>query len=300
MSLASRCSERRARWRQRTRPWRRVLEQRVALDRWYPHVLIAVAMAPFGLLLVAVFVQTEFGVGLTSLEVPDLERRFGEIQHSAIVELTIGFSLIAMSVGVALRSRVAWLWSVSAMSVGLALRLPPESVDVPFALYFAGILALLLLHRRSFASQSVVTSAAFAVVMLATFFIWATLGTLRLGDQFEPPVHDLVTALYLTVVTLSSVGFGDIVARGPEARLFVVAMIILGIGVATTALGAILLPLIGGRLREVMGREGIRGPYQSLRDRRREPVGAKRRVGAREARAARDAGAGENARGGLL
>jgi voltage-gated potassium channel len=253
MSLASRWSERRARWRQRTRSWRRVLERRAALDRWYPHVLIAVAMAPFGLLLVAAFVQTELGVGPTSLEVADLERRVSEVQLGPIVELAIGFSLIAMSVGVALRSRLAWLWSVSAMSVGLALRLPPESVDVPFALFFAGILALLLLHRRSFASRSVVTSAVFAIVMLATLFIWATLGTLRLGDQFEPPVHDLVTALYVTVVTVSSVGFGDIVARGPEARLFVVAMIMLGIGVLATALSAILLPLIGGRLREVMG-----------------------------------------------
>jgi voltage-gated potassium channel len=66
-------------------------------------------------------------------------------------------------------------------------------------------------------------------------------------------VRDLVTALYLAVVTVSSVGFGDIVARGPEAKLFVVAMITLGIAVVATSLSAILLPLLGGRLREIMG-----------------------------------------------
>lgn len=253
MSLASRWSERRVRWRQRTRPWRRVLEQRLDLDRWYPHVLIAVAMAPLGLILVAAAVETELGVGLTSLDIADIEHRAGDLQHRPIVELALGFSLIAMSIGIVLRSRLAWLWSVAVMAGGLSLRLPPERVDVPLVLYFSGVLALLLVHRRSFASRSVVSSAVFSLVVLATFFTWATLGTLRLGEQFEPPVRDLVTALYFSVVTVASVGFGDIVAGGQEAKLFVVAMIGLGILVGATALSAVLLPLIGGRLREIMG-----------------------------------------------
>jgi voltage-gated potassium channel len=139
------------------------------------------------------------------------------------------------------------------MLVGITLRLPPERVDVPVALYCAGILFLLFVYRRSFARRSIVTSAGFAVVALATLIIWATLGTLRLGDHFEPPVRDLATAFYLSVVTISSVGFGDIVATDPEARLFVVAMIVLGILVGATALSTILLPLLSGRLREIMG-----------------------------------------------
>jgi len=253
MSTASRWTGLRARWRQRAKRLRRVLERRVALDRWYPHVLIAVAMVPLGLLLVASATQTALGVDPMSVEIADLERRANALHHRPIVELLLGLSLVAMSLGLVLRSRLAWLWSVAMMATGLALRLPPDRVDVPFLIYFAGVLFLLLVHRRSFSSRSLVTSSVFAVVVLTAFTTWATLGTLRLGDQFEPPVRDLATALYLTIVTVSSVGFGDIVAQGEEARFLVVVMIMIGIVVGATALSAVLLPLIGGRLREIMG-----------------------------------------------
>jgi voltage-gated potassium channel len=114
------------------------------------------------------------------------------------------------------------------------------------------MLLLLVVHRRHFVSRSMAGSGLFAVVILATFFTWAALVTLRLGDQFHPPVRDLATALYFAVVTVSSVGFGDIVAGTPDARLFVTAMIVVGIVVVATSLSAILLPLIGGRMREIL------------------------------------------------
>ena len=114
----SRWSGLRARWRQRTRPWRRVLERRLALDRWYPHFVIAAAMAPLGLFLVAAVAESALGVGLLSAEIADFERRAGELEHRPIDELALGLSLIVMSVEVAARSRLAWLWSVGGMSVG--------------------------------------------------------------------------------------------------------------------------------------------------------------------------------------
>jgi voltage-gated potassium channel len=97
---------------------------------------------------------------------------------------------------------------------------PPDRADLPLVVYLGGILYLLVAHRRAFARHGLVSAALFAVAVFVSFFIWATLGVLRLGDHFHPPVHDLTTALYLTIVTVSSVGFGDIVAQGQEARLF--------------------------------------------------------------------------------
>ena len=253
MSSTESFRERVGHWRQRTKLQRRILARRRLLDRWYPHIPIAIAMAPLGVLAVAYATENALGIRLASLQIADLEQRAAEFGHRPIFEAALGLSLIAMSVGLAFRSRLAWSWSVGAAATGLALELPPEQMDVPLALYFAVMLGLLLLHRGSFTSRSVVTSLGFAVIVLAAFLSWATLGTLRLGDQFDPPVRDLETALYLVVVTVSSVGFGDIVAKGPEARLFVVVKIVAGLLVGATALSSVVVPLIGGRMREMMG-----------------------------------------------
>ena len=43
---------------------------------------------------------------------------------------------------------------------------------------------------------------------------------LYLGDEFTPPVHDLATAVYFSIVSMSTVGYGDIVPHAPTARLF--------------------------------------------------------------------------------
>jgi voltage-gated potassium channel len=225
----------------------------VALERWYPHLVIAALVAPLGFLLIAASLDSELGLGVFSIEVGELQQHMTKVAQRPTIEMALGVSLIVMSLGLALRSSLAWIWTVAVMGVSLALRVPPESSDLPFAVYFGVVLALLLVHRRRFATQSILSSTVFAVVVLTTFFAWAVLGTLRLGGQFDPPVQDLETAVYLTVVTVSSVGFGDIVAKGREARLFVAAEIALGLVVVATAFSAILLPLIGVRMREILG-----------------------------------------------
>jgi len=254
MSVAKRVHGFQLRWYQATKTPRRALERHVALDRWYPHILIGVAMAPLGLILVIGTVEGSLGLRMLSVELADIERGASELQHRPILEFVLGLLLIAMAVGVALRSRLAWLWSTVATALALALRLlGEESLDLPISLYLLGILAMLLIHRRSIASSSVVASSVSAAVVLLTFFAWATLGTLRLGEQFHPPVRDAATALYVAVVTVSSVGYGDFAPSSPEARLFIVSMISIGVLVFATTVGAILLPLIGGRLREILG-----------------------------------------------
>jgi voltage-gated potassium channel len=47
-----------------------------------------------------------------------------------------------------------------------------------------------------------------------------------LGDEFTPPVHDLATAVYFSIVSMSTVGYGDIVPHAPTARLFTASVIV--------------------------------------------------------------------------
>jgi voltage-gated potassium channel len=248
------------RWREASARWRAgrkavdtALRERWSFTAWYPQAPIAVLMAPLGLLLIALAVEAALGVELMRAEFSHFEESMSLVGHRPTVELALGVSLTAISVGVALGSRLAWLWAVGVTSISLALRLPPLVVDLPYLLYLALVLTLLVYHRRSFVGSSVLTSTVFSLIVLATFLTWATLGALRLGDQFQPPIEDVETALYFSVVTASSVGFGDIAAKGSEARLFVLAVIALGLFVGATAIGTVLLPLIGNRLHEALG-----------------------------------------------
>ena len=74
--------------------------------------------------------------------------------------------------------------------------------------------------------------------------IYATFGTFYLGSEFHPRVTDLVTALYYAMVTMSTVGYGDITPQTTEAKLFAVSIIVLGVAVFATSLTAVIAPLV--------------------------------------------------------
>jgi voltage-gated potassium channel len=83
---------------------------------------------------------------------------------------------------------------------------------------------------------------------------YAVFGTYRLGDQFDPPITDLTSALYFVIVTITSVGYGDITPATMETRVFLIVMIILGIAVLGAAVGATLVPAFINRIEKVTGR----------------------------------------------
>lgn len=78
------------------------------------------------------------------------------------------------------------------------------------------------------------------------------LGSLWFGAGFDPPIHDLSDALYFSIVTMSTVGYGDIVPHSVEARMFTVSLIVLGITVFATTLSVVIGPLVGGSIKRVL------------------------------------------------
>ncbi|MGH8601158.1 MAG: NAD-binding protein, partial [Burkholderiales bacterium] len=85
--------------------------------------------------------------------------------------------------------------------------------------------------------------------------LYAVFGAYYLGADFHPHITDPITALYYAVVTMSTVGYGDIAPQTPEARLFAVSIIVLGITVFATSLGAIVGPVIGGGIQRIINRK---------------------------------------------
>jgi voltage-gated potassium channel len=118
--------------------------------------------------------------------------------------------------------------------------------------YNAFVLASLLISARIFNRSSLASATLFAVVSVVSLLIYAVFGSFLLGTDFAPPIGDLVTALYYAMVTMSTVGYGDIVPKTPEAKLFAISVIMLGITVFATSLSALLMPLINRRMETLL------------------------------------------------
>jgi hypothetical protein len=65
------------------------------------------------------------------------------------------------------------------------------------------------------------------VLLLVTWLVGLILGYglifLALGDELQPPASNLGTSLYFAATSVLTLGFGDVVATGPIARVVVVA-----------------------------------------------------------------------------
>ncbi|EZQ11164.1 hypothetical protein CM19_02510 [Candidatus Acidianus copahuensis] len=80
-----------------------------------------------------------------------------------------------------------------------------------------------------------------ALGLLLAVVIFGVLGSYILGQfghNFNQKM-DLVNSIYFTIITLSTVGYGDIVPITPIAKLFVVILIVFGMGAFLTALTSI-------------------------------------------------------------
>ncbi|MEJ2171120.1 MAG: ion channel [Desulfobacterales bacterium] len=147
----------------------------------------------------------------------------------------LGGGLIVVGIGLFWRLAAAWVQGQS----GAALILP------------AFMLLMLVIFRRSFTRRTVWASYLISMTGVLAILAYGTLGAYLLGEGFHPVIKDVTTALYFTIVTLSTVGYGDITPAVPEARLFVVSLIIVGLSIFATAIASTLAPLISGELKHI-------------------------------------------------
>lgn len=84
-------------------------------------------------------------------------------------------------------------------------------------------------------------------------------GTYILGraDDFRgysPTQDTLLNATYYTVVTLATVGYGDITPATPIAKIFVISLILIGLGVFLSAIALIAGEFMNSRIETITGR----------------------------------------------
>ncbi len=170
--------------------------------------------------------------------------------------LLIGLAMLIMSIGLLFRSRFAWIIAlVLTVTVVLFVLRSRHTAYPVLAWYDGALLIVLLLARNTFDRSSLAAGTLFAITSSLMLLIYAVFGSLYLGDQFSPKITDLLTAFYYSVVTMGTVGYGDITPKTPHARLFTISIIILGVTVFATSISAIVAPMIGGSLERIIKRK---------------------------------------------
>lgn len=242
-------------WQRLRRFWCRV-QAALRLEQWFPQIPLALAVGALGTLNI-----------LDGL--PRLSRFFPELSilapvtalsHSpvlgvlgAVPELVAGVVLLFMSIGLLFRSRFSWAVTLLLAAATLVLLLHHYGLVWSGIAVLNGVILIgLLLFHRSFSRSSVAAGTLFAAISILLLLGYAVFGSYVLGKGFTPPITNLVTALYFSVVTMSTVGYGDITPHSQDARLFVVSIIILGITVFATSISTVIVPLVNGRMNRLL------------------------------------------------
>lgn len=219
---------------------------------WFPHFPLAVLLGLGGVLLL----DAELGARWQQLITDFLTGHPENVTPGLLPPLLIGGAMLVMALGLFLRSRVAWVMALLLLATGaVSLLVGARHGSHLLLWYFMLTLAVLLVAWRQFDHSSVTASTLFALTAVVMLLLYATFGTYYLGSEFNPPVHDLVTALYSAVVTMTTVGYGDIVPHTAEARLFVVSVILLGVAVFATSLTAVIAPMMSRSLARIVNHE---------------------------------------------
>jgi voltage-gated potassium channel len=229
---------------------------RVALVDWE-----RVSGAKPAVVLVGVVALLSFVTGLSNLSreavvlagpLADLlPRATGFARFAGVVA---AFVLAAVTVGLRRRKRLAWRVAVVTLPVLALLPLTTfETTDVPLLVGVAVALPMLVRNRARFDRS--VHLEPLQVASLVSFLavgVYGTVGAYGLRRQFAA-LDTWGDAVYYVIVTIATVGYGDVTPTSPVARWFSLSVILFGTGAFTIAVGALVGPAIESRMAAAFG-----------------------------------------------
>jgi voltage-gated potassium channel len=241
------------------RRWRK-LYLRARLDIWFPQLPLALAQGVAGALAllpaVRKYLFEYFHLQLNGLfdALHPLSAQVPELILRGVPTAIIGGLQIFIALGLLLGSRLGWISAllITAAQLALAIGYSHQSWHATPVIYLAVLFAVLVVSGQSFRRSSLAAGTLFALAATVLLLVYGVLGSLILGTGFAPPIVSLPQAMYFTVVTMSTVGYGDILPKSDDARLFVISLIILGLSVFATAITAVIGPLVQGRLSRIV------------------------------------------------
>jgi voltage-gated potassium channel len=171
--------------------------------------------------------------------------------------LAVGLGMMIMSAGLLWRARVAWVLSLTMLAFALLIELYTASGHLLLTACNIALFLVLLKHWQVFSRISFAASSMYAIISVSWLLFYSVSGTLYLGNAFHPPIEDPVAALYFSVITMATVGYGDIIPINQTSRLFVISIVIFGVTVFATTISALAGPIIGGNLKKFIIKRAI-------------------------------------------
>ena len=213
-------------------------------------VTLAAAVALLSVVTGLANIGTQTVVGpLAELIPPAIQRTAG------FTGTLTGFLMIGSAYGMRRRLRAAW-YSTAVLLPVTALQGVLQSSPLSVPLVLLSLLALpnVLYNRRQFDRRVELTTAQLAAgAAIVGAQIYGTIGAYALRDDFAN-VSTLLDAFYYTLVTASTVGYGDAVPTSQVARLFGMSVVVIGASSFAIALGTLLGPVLQARFAKALGR----------------------------------------------
>ncbi|MGH7940593.1 MAG: ion channel, partial [Limisphaerales bacterium] len=217
----------------------------------WPHAPLAAVLALIGLLNILDGLRLPMPAFNRVEAIGGLAASLSALGGSA--QIILGSMLVLSSMGLLWRLVAAWTLSVSLMFVTVAVNVAQKNWSASLVLP-AILLIFMFWAKRYFTRRTILASLLFSISGILAVLAYGTIGAYLLRTGFRPPIQngDWFTALYYTIVTLSTVGYGDIVPFSPEARWFALSLLVIGLGVFTTAIASALGPKISGEITRLL------------------------------------------------
>ena len=165
-----------------------------------------------------------------------------------------GFVMLLSAWALRRRLRVAWYSTMLLLPITAAQGLiQSSSYSLPLVVLSLLSMPVLAHNYRRFDRPAALSNTQIAAIIALVGTIgYGTAGTYTLREEFEE-VGTLLDAFYYTVVTASTVGYGDATPLTQEARLFALTVVVLGTASFAVALGSVLGPVIEARFARALG-----------------------------------------------
>ena len=204
-----------------------------------------------------------FVTGLSNLSQPSLALNgplAGPLPRSAAAPLAqfggvlFAFVLGIVAVGLQRRKRLAWLVAVVAIPALAVLPLITfQPTDMPLLLVIAVTLPLHVRNRDQFRQPLDLSPLQIASLSaILGVILYGTVGSYGLRDEFGG-IDTWSDAFYYVIVTIATVGYGDITPTTTVAKWFSLSIILFGTGAFTVAVGALIGPAIESRMAAAFG-----------------------------------------------
>ena len=175
-------------------------------------------------------------------------------QVAAFTGTLTGFVLLLDAFGLQRRLRVAWYAALVLFPVTAAQGvLQTSQLSLPLVALSVLAFAVVGLNVRTFdRSASLTTAQVASLAALAGAQAYGTAGAFALRDDFVG-VSTLLDAFYFSLVTGSTVGYGDVTPTSPVGKLFALSVLLVTVSSFAVVLGVVFTPLIEARLSKALG-----------------------------------------------